>query len=104
MKKLLGLAVVVAASVALSGCNRVDGDKYADELNKVVVAKINGGGVTILDLASEEWMKERGREALKNMGYQDPDKAMITDSEKKKFDAKIETYQKQWIELVSRPK
>lgn len=80
----------------------VDGRKYAEELHREVLRCIKVGNVTILDLASEEYMQERGRAALRAMGYEFPDDARITDSEKKLFDDDIEKYQPMWIDLVNK--
>lgn len=94
------LALVLSA-LCLSSCNRVQGERAADEMNKVVVAKINSGECTIAQLMDEEFLRQCRNEALRNMGYRDPEEARITDEERAKFDARIEVYQKQWLERVT---
>lgn len=98
MRRISALFLLAGFGLAIGGCSRVNGDKYAEKVNEKMTAKINSGEVkSILDIAKVEETVQR--EALKEMGF-DPDKAKITESEKKKFEEKIKTYSQEWAKLL----
>ena len=94
------LALVLSA-LCLSACNRVPGERAADEMNRVVVARIKSGECTLAQLMDEAFLRQCRNEALRNLGYNNPEEAKITDAEREKFEARIAVYQKQWLELVN---
>ncbi len=98
MRKSPALLVLAGFVLAAGGCSRVNGEKYAEKVNEKMTAKINSGEVKSLsDMAKVE--ESIQREVLKEMGF-DPDKAKITESEKKKFEEKLKTYAEGWAKLL----
>lgn len=99
MRRALAVASLCGFILAGAGCNRVQGEKYADKINEIVVARIKSGKIkSAEDIKAQN--DEVVREALKEMGF-NPDTARFTQSEQEKFKKKLDVYKEEWGKLLA---